>query len=320
MKCLCCGQIIKDTEQSERGWHKSCIRRFFGTNEMPLIDVSESELEKLVDETVNQGLTVPGVQKKLSLHLSKEECARLTLVDYPTGFILKPQTRDFEHLPEAEDLVMRMATVLGIKTVPHALIEMGDSSGELAYITKRIDRDFGKKTYKMYAMEDFCQLAGRQTEDKYKGSYELCAKIISRYSGRPGLDLSELFIRILFFYISGNSDMHLKNFSLIETAPGLRGYVLSPAYDMLPVNLIMPEDKEMLALTLCGKKKNIRRADFLEFADNIGLGDITATRIIDKLMLKRETLIQQCEESHLTEDMCRGMIELLTERMDKLLE
>jgi len=103
----------------------------------------------------------------------------------------------------------------------------------------------------------------RLTQDKYKGSYERCSKIIRKYSSRTMLDMTELFIRLVFSFLVGNSDMHLKKFSLIETAGDNGQYVLSPAYDLLPVNVIMPEDKEQFALTMNGKKTNIQKKDFL---------------------------------------------------------
>lgn len=114
-----------------------------------------------------------------------------------------------------------MAAIVGIKTVPHALIKMND---QYAYITKRVDRSIEGDSIQMYAMEDFCQLSNRLTQDKYKGSYESCSKIIKRYSIYPGYDLSELFLRVVFSFVIGNSDMHLKNFSMRETQPGNREF------------------------------------------------------------------------------------------------
>ena len=318
MNCLCCGKIIKETDASDHGWHISCIRRFFNTKELPQIDISKEQLEILANDAVRHGLTVPGVQKKLSLHLSKEGSARLTIVDYPAGYILKPQTEDFEHLPEAEDLVMRMADIAGIATVPHALIRIPAQNNDYAYITRRVDRDIKGPNCHMYAMEDFCQLSRRMTNDKYRGSYELCSKIIKKYSSRPLLDLTELYYRILFLFITGNSDMHLKNFSLIENAPGARKYFLSPAYDMLPVNLVMPEDKEELALTLNGKNRNLRRNDFLKFAESNGIQATTAKRMINKLLSFRESYLQACRDSFLPEDMIEGMIQLMESRIERL--
>ena len=115
-------------------------------------------------------------------------------------------------LPESEHLVMLMAESSGLTVVPHALMEL---NGTYAYITKRIDRDLSGQTPGIFAMEDFCQLSLRMTADKYKGSYEQCAKVISQYSSSPGLDLSELYLRLVFCFLTGNSDMHLKNFSMI---------------------------------------------------------------------------------------------------------
>lgn len=310
MNCLCCGKPLKTEEPS--GWHKSCIKRFFGTTVIPELDIDNATLELLAAESTNKGYTIPGVQKKLSLHLmsaGKQPC--LTLVNYPTGYILKPQVDDFRALPEAEQLVMSMADAAGISTVPHALVK---GNGSLAYITKRVDRVFDKSRMKMLAMEDFCQLDMRLTQDKYRSSYERCAKVIELYSSRRGLDLAELFYRIVFNFITGNSDMHLKNFSLIETEEGSGSYMLSPAYDLLPVNVIMPEDKEQTALALNGKKQNIRRKDFLLFADECGVSAASAEKMIKKLVSLNPRFSDICEESLLPEDMRKSFAALIEER------
>ena len=310
MKCFCCGKQLKNGETD--GWHKTCIKKFFGTNKLPEIEIDNQTLEMLAAETIHKGYTVPGVQKKLSLHLfSETNKPRLTLVNYPTGYILKPQVPEFEALPEAEQLVMCMADAVGISTVPHALI-MG--SGSLAYITKRVDRVFEKDMIKMLAMEDFCQLDLRLTQDKYKGSYERCAKIIGRYSIRKGLDMTELYLRLIFSFLVGNSDMHLKNFSLIETDEGSGDYVLSPAYDLLPVNVVMPEDKEQLALAMNGKKMNLRRKDFLLFADTCGLPRVSAEKMMAKLVSQKDHLIKMCNESFLPEPYKERFTALMEER------
>ena len=264
MRCLRCGLEIEDpTEQEQNaGWHRHCIRNFFGTETLPFIEISDEELDKIASKSVEQGATVPGAQRKLSLHHESSDGRgnRLTLVDRPAGYILKPQSYDYENLPEAEFLTMQISEVLGVKTVPFALIRLKDS---LAYITKRIDRDGEAR----FAMEDFCQLSERLSEDKYKGSYESCAKVIKKYSSRAKLDLSELFIRVVAAFITGNADLHLKNLSLIEDAPASRVYNLSDAYDILPVNVVDEQDEEELALSLNGRKNKLEKADFLEFLE-----------------------------------------------------
>ena len=211
-------------------------------------------------------------------------------------------------MPEAEQIVMCMADATGISTVPHALIKSGDN---LAYITKRIDRIFGKTDIKMLAMEDFCQLDLRVTADKYKGSYERCAKVIGRYSSQIGLDMAELFMRLVFSFVVGNSDMHLKNFSLIETEEASNTYVLSPAYDLLPVNVIMPEDTEEFALALNGKKTHIRKKDFFVFSEGCGILKASAQKMIAKIVSMKPKYIDMCNGSLLPDHLKERFAQLI---------
>ena len=316
MNCLCCGKPLKEPV-SASGWHPACVRRFFGTKALPEIELTEEALALLAEKAVQKGHTVPGVQKKLSLHLSMENMPRLTMVDYPTGYILKPQVSEFRALPEAEHLVMGMAAAAGLSVVPHALVRLKDG---YAYLTRRVDRvrDQGGESLQMLAMEDFCQLDLRLTQDKYRGSYERCVKVIQRYSARPGLDLSELFLRLVFCFLTGNSDMHLKNFSLIETAPASDAFVLSPAYDLLPVNVIMPEDKEEFALTMNGKKTHLRRNDFLTFAEAAGIPRKAAEMMIRRMLGHLPAWIELCEAFLLPSDIKQALIELMRERSSRL--
>jgi serine/threonine-protein kinase HipA len=255
--CLSCGKELNDENKL---WHDRCVAKVFGTKELPIIDLDEKSIEELARHRVDLSYTVPGVQKKLSLGLSKNHERKFTLVDYPSGFILKSQVKgEGDDFPEGENLTMCLAECCGISVVPHGLLCLKD--GSRAYITRRIDRVDGKAI----AMEDFCQLSGRLTEDKYHSSYEQCKKVIAKFSDSKKADLSRFVYLILFCYLTGNSDMHLKNFSLIENN-GV--YSLSAAYDLLPVNVVFPSDKEELALTLHGKKKNVTKNDFIKFASS----------------------------------------------------
>ena len=311
MRCLCCNKEIigKNKYELEYGWHSSCIKKFFGRKILPEIDLHEEKIEELANESVNKRLTVPGVQKKLSLHLEDEDrTSKLTLVDYPTGYILKPQSDEYEYLPESEFMVMKLAETAGISVVPCALMRV---DGRYAYITKRIDREKNK----MYAMEDFCQLSGRPTAEKYRSSYEYCGKIIKKYANNIGIDRTEFFYRLIFCFVTGNSDMHLKNFSLIEKSPGERIFSLSPAYDLLPVNIILPEDTEQMALSLNGKKKNIRKKDFYELAENLGISSKVAEGLVKQVLSYRDKFSDIIEEAYISDDMKNDMISLMNARM-----
>ena len=167
-------------------------------------------MHELAEKIVRQHTTVTGVQPKLSLDLQASGgTSRLTLVGLWGQYILKPPSPEYPQMPENEDLTMHLAQVFSITTVPHTLIRL--ESGELAYLTRRIDRTGnGRKR----GMEDCCQLAERLTADKYRGSMELVARTIRRYSSQAALDSVTLYELTLFCFLIGNADMHLKNFSL----------------------------------------------------------------------------------------------------------
>lgn len=274
MKCLHCYKPLSDGEVD---YHKGCARKIFESAIVPVLPYTRANIKELAREIVAASTTVTGVQAKLSLDISRGkagEAQRFTIVGLWGKYILKPQTDRFANLPENEDLTMHMAEVTGIKTVPHSLIRFAD--GELCYITRRIDRtrQGGK-----IAMEDMCQLSERLTEDKYKGSYERIAKLIRQHSAAPLLDIVNFWEVVVFSWLTGNADMHLKNFSLYRPADN---YMLAPAYDLLSTALAMPEDDEELALTLNGKKKRIRRNDFEMAMLENGMKDNAIAKLFDR--------------------------------------
>lgn len=274
MKCLHCYKPLSDGEVD---YHKGCARRIFESAIVPVLPYTRANIKELAREIVAASTTVTGVQAKLSLDISRGkagEAQRFTIVGLWGKYILKPQTDRFANLPENEDLTMHMAEAAGIKTVPHSLIRFAD--GELCYITRRIDRtrQGGK-----IAMEDMCQLSERLTEDKYKGSYERIAKLIRQHSAAPLLDVVNFWEVVVFSWLTGNADMHLKNFSLYRPADN---YMLAPAYDLLSTALAMPEDDEELALTLNGKKKRIRRNDFEKAMLENGMKDNAIAKLFDR--------------------------------------
>ena len=210
-RCLCCYQPLREGEVD---YHPQCAKRFFGCYPAPQLPYTRKDINKLAQVVVQSRTTVTGVQAKLSMEMEHDTAGnpqRLTTVGVMGRYILKPQTEQFELLPEMEDLTMHLADVAKIRTVPHALIRFQD--GELNYITRRIDRtDDGRKL----PMEDMCQLAGKLTEQKYQGSYEMITQMIYRYSCVANLDVVNFWEQVVFSWIVGNADMHLKNFSLLR--------------------------------------------------------------------------------------------------------
>jgi serine/threonine-protein kinase HipA len=310
-RCLYCYQPLKD---GEKDFHPKCSKKIFGDTVPPVLPYNEKDLVMLAEEIVQTRTTVPGVQPKLSLHMEKGEQPgspkRFTFVGLWGGYILKPPTPHYRHLPEVEDLTMHLAALAKIKVVPHSLIRM--QSGTLAYITKRIDREGKGKLH----MEDMCQLTGRLTEDKYRGSYEQVAKAIQKYSGNPGLDVVNFFEILLFSFLTGNADMHLKNFSLIRQ-PAL-GMVLSSAYDLVATALVNPADKEELGLTLNGKKKKINRGDFIVAFQMAGLDEKQQGNIFRKMERSKNAWMKEIEISFLSREFKKKYKDLLEERFLRL--
>lgn len=293
-KCMCCG---KDLNGDEDSWHLKCIKRFFGISSLPIINLDKESMEKAMEETIKSGITIPGAQKKISLHLnSTNKESRLTLIGYPFGYILKPQSNIYKELPENEQLSMLLADSVGLETVPHGLISLKDNS--IAYITKRIDRVILDKETHRIPMEDFCQLSKRMENEKYDGSYEQCMKIIDLYSSQPLLDKTNLLMAIIFSYIIGNSDMHLKNLSLIEKDKGQ--YVLSPFYDLISSKIVL-NDKDDLALMVNGKKKNIRKKDFISLAKVSGIKEDISQKIIENIIDNSKSFSSIIDESFISD-------------------
>jgi serine/threonine-protein kinase HipA len=310
-RCLYC---YRPLAEGEKDMHAACARKFFGTKVVPALDYNIEQLDELAKQVIQDQTSLTGVQPKLSLHLMEHEgTKRLTIVGLWGAYICKPQTTVFPMLPEVEDLTMHLAELARIEVVPHTLMRMAD--GSICYITRRIDRT---KQGEKIAMEDMCQLTERLTEHKYKSSYERIGKAILRYSSVPKMDVTNFMEVILFSWLTGNNDMHLKNFSLYS--PDGATIRLTPAYDLLNVAIVNQKDDEELALTLNARKKHIKKADFISAAETLGIEAITIERLIAKYVKLLPIFKKAITESFLTEELKDQYISLLTERIHKIAE
>ncbi|MEL1242560.1 HipA domain-containing protein [Flavobacterium flavipallidum] len=266
-RCLYCYQELQDDNNDY--YHAKCNKAFYGTSEAPSLPYRLEDMAKLAKEAVELSITVPGVQPKLSLSLIQSnledgQTGRLTVMDALGGnYILKPRNQLYEQMPENEHLSMKLAELFNINVVPHNLIPL--ASGELCYITKRIDRLAPNTKIHMIDLLQILEL-----EDKYKGTMEMVGKTIGELSANTLLDKLRFFELTVFNYIIGNNDMHLKNFSLWH--PNLN-WELSPAYDLLNVKLILPKDDDDTALLFGGKKKNFIKKYFDQFGAVLELNE-----------------------------------------------
>ncbi len=310
-RCLFC---YKELKQGEKDFHKACAKKMFESTVMPDLPYTRENITELAKQVIRSQTTLTGVQAKLSLDINKggkNEADRFTIVGLWGRYILKPQTDRFPHLPELEDLTMHLAELAKINVVPHSLVRFRD--GEFCYITRRIDStENGEKLH----MEDMCQLTEKLTEHKYKGSYEQIAKIIQKFSAVAKLDIVNFWEQVVFSWITGNADMHLKNFSLYSKGGGK--YSLTPAYDMLSTTLVMPEDTEELALTLCGKKRKIKKADFISSMRASGLEDKIIENIFNKFLKIKDKWFEFIDISFLPNDMKENYKTLISERLELL--
>lgn len=304
--CLCCGKPLKD---NEKNYHQACLKRLINAIDKQDFDIPK--LDELIKEQIEKGNTVPGVQKKLSATFRNNyTSAKKTISNHSMSYIIKFPSVEFPYITEMENLVMNMAEVCRIKTVNHALYLTKDN--QYIYLTKRIDKEDGKH----YPMEDFCQLSQRLTEDKYKGSYESLGDILDKYSSQPIADKTELLNRILFCYITGNNDMHLKNFSLISKDN--KNFKLSPAYDLLNISLINPKDKEEMALTINGKKKDIRRKDFIRLIEKYKISEKVYIGLVKALVSFQIEMEELIDHALISEEQKVAFKEQLNKRLQLL--
>ncbi len=207
-------------------------------------------------------------------------------------------------MPQNEHVTMRIAEAFGIQTVKSSLIRL--QSGELSYITKRIDRtDDNQKIH----MLDMFQIT--EAFDKYKSSMEKIGKALGSYSSNTVLDKIFFFELAVFSFLTGNNDMHLKNFSMIQSNSG---WLLSPAYDLLNVTIVNPEDKEEMALTIEGKKSKLTRSNFEALGKSLNLTDKQITGVFKRFNKNKSVAIKWIENSFLSDDMKVRYIELLSKR------
>lgn len=283
---------------------KMIAAKLTGLNDLPY---TASELRR---EAANRAkkLSIQGVQPKLSANISVVE-QEFKVVDQFGTYIIKPQNDIFPQLPENEDLTMRMAKVLGINVPFHGMVYGKD--GSLSYFIKRFDR-YGKG--KKYATEDFAQLTGNTRDTKYRFSMEKLVPVIEEFCTFPVVEKVEFFKRIVFCFVTGNEDMHLKNFSLI-TKNGKT--TLAPAYDLLNSSIAIKSPEEEIALTLKGKKSNLKASDFMDYyaKERLQLNEKTIETILQDMFQAKQKWKDLISISFLSDDMKEKYSQILEHRL-----
>ena len=310
-RCLHCYELLQEPDTDV---HQACNKRFYGQLKTPLLGYNLQGLQELATQVIQSQMVVTGVQAKVSLSLYRKEeknlTKKLTIVGLYGDYILKPPSDFYPQLPQLESVTMHMAAVCGLQVVPHSLVYLQDKT--LCYITKRVDRTRKGKLH----MEDMCQLSERLTEDKYKGSHEQVAKLILKYSSSPLLDVSNFYEQVLFSFFTGNADMQLKNFSLLENEN--QGFGLCPAYDLVPTALVNETDLEELALTLNAKKRKLKYQDFLVAYENCGLSKKVLDKTLELFKYCKPEMLAVLDKSFVSDDFKLRYASLIEKRFKQL--
>lgn len=255
-------------------------------------------------------MSIQGVQAKLSAAL-RVKAGAFEIVDRNGRFILKPPSLDFPELPENEDLTMRLGAAVGIEVPLHGLVRARD--GSLTYFIRRFDREGRERV----PLEDFAQLAGASRETKYDSSMEKVAAIVDRFCTFPAIERVKLFERTLFSFLTGNEDMHLKNFSLITR----RGRIdLAPAYDLLNSTIALKNPREEMALPIQGRRSGLTRDDLLGYfaTERLQINERVMMEIIERFQTAFPRWDELLAASFLSPEKKTAYAALLAERKSRL--
>ena len=281
--------------------NEKIVKNMFNSTKLPAINFGLADISRQAQKLAGK-LSISGVQPKLSVKLDKKT-NELIVVTEGGEYIFKPQTPTFPNIPENEQCCMDIAENLGIDIPPHCLLSLEDKS--LAYIVKRFDREKGIK----FHQEDFAQIL--EKNDKYRGSVEQIGRKLKEISSAPGYDGQLLFERVVLSFILGNGDAHLKNYSISYKEKDIR---LTPAYDIVCSKLVIPEEEDS-AITINGKKSNLKRSDFDKLADYF---DIPIKIRYEKFENKFEVMWKIIGSSRIDKEKQEQFIEIVKDRLSRL--
>ncbi len=272
-------------------------------------------------------LSLSGVQTKHSLMLKGD---RLLLTEEKGEFILKPPPTialtNAGYVPANEHLTTQIAKqVFGLATSANGVLFFPD--GNMAFLSKRFDvLEDGNRLLQ----EDFAQIAQRTEETsgenyKYDYSYEEIAELIKKFASAGIIEVEKFFCMLLFNYISGNGDAHIKNFSLIRN-PEYEDYILTPAYDLLNTKLHIREDSDT-ALSLFkddfeteGFRYSAKytRDDYYALGLRIGIREKRVERLLNKFAKVPPLVSTLVENSFLSVELKELYKTILAEQVSKL--
>lgn len=280
--CLCCQKPLS----TDGRYHPRCLSRLFDTARLPIIPFGVKDMSNEIVK-IDGHMSISGVQMKVSVGFNKKKGTIETLAKGGTH-ILKPEPERFIDIPQNENLCMNMAGEMGMPVPPHGLFYMAD--GKPCYMVRRFDRTVdGDKLQ----TETMYQILG--SKNKYSGSLESVGKALSAYTTRVGIERIDFFERVIFCFLIGNGDMHLKNWAVLIQDKKIS---LSPCYDLVCSKIYIPDEDES-ALTINGRQNKLGRKDFKALAGHLKIDPNAMDNVFEKFAAAEEKLIGMCMSSEL---------------------
>jgi len=311
--CMICCELLPDADAGE--YHRTCLERMWDQPEAPRIPWSRHDMVPLTVK--GDKASISGYQPKALVRIG--EGGELEVLPKGSTHILKPQGR-LAHMPENEHLSMRLAELAGLEVPPCGLVRLTD--GSLTYVVRRFDRSPGDPPGRL-TKQDFCQLLDLQPTAMYDGTSESCADAVKKHAdiiANPSEALLRLFRLFVVAYWIGNSDLHLKNISLLEDPADPKKYRLSPTYDFLCTAIYGPEHRKM-ALPIGGRRiaRELRLRHFLDLAHGaFGIPAAQARALIESVLAHAQAAAERVERSWLPAKKKKQYLLTLVERAKSL--
>lgn len=303
---------------------------FAGAKVNPILsfNIDEFRNSKELADAMHR-ISVSGAQEKFPAIIKSGEI-KIAGDDERSTHIIKPYPWDItlhdrKLIPANEHVTMQIASqVYGIQTAANGLCFT--PKGQPVYITRRFDiLPDGSKL----PMEDFASIIGKNEHTagkqfKYNGNYEDIAKAIRKNVAAWMVDLERFFELVIFNYVYGNGDAHLKNFSLILVGDDYR---LAPAYDLLNTCLHIEGSDfgldeglshEIEKSDIWERTGHPSRLDFEKFGIKIGLVKKRIDRILNKFSIFPDMTNHLLNQSYLPMKAKRSYARIVNERINRI--
>lgn len=331
-RCLINLSQLKESEL-KTGYSTKGIKHLLGSLKVALsLPFTRSQFIQELPEH-QKGMSISGYQPKLSLRLERGE---LVVVSNDGTYILKPSPEEYPHLAENEHATLCVMQRLKFDVPPFGLMPFKHDDNrpdELTFVIKRYDRLGADKTRLHQEQLDGAMGLG----DKYGNinnkkaiSYEKAAKFLNNSVSSSLKSKRDLFLRIVYAYVLGNNDFHLRNLGIIH--PEVGSSYLAPVYDFISVVPYPAAFGEYLALPLLECEENeagsapgidsdygeYLGADFILLAQGMDINPALAKKWLAGVINNHQLIIDTYTDSHMPEAQREAVLDYIARRITLL--